>query len=112
MQAYLFSYIFWYLAVCSGGESSSTMSAGQPASRKAWTNFALPPARMEPSCFSDHPSIVSERTNEMCTPRLRCRPEHSRQKSVPYDTDAHCGWMAGQSTHLSLPGMDLMAIWS
>jgi hypothetical protein len=48
-------------------------------SRKA----VLPPARMRACCSADHESIFSDRTNEMCTPRLRCTPEHSRQKYVP-----------------------------
>jgi len=34
-------------------------------------------------------------------------PEHSRQNSVPKDTDAHCGCFMGQSAHLSFPGRAL-----
>lgn len=63
------------------------------------------------SCSSDHLSIVIERTNEMCTPSPavsadqgdatlpRCTPEHSRQMNVPYETEAHWGEGALQSTH-------------
>lgn len=29
----------------------------------------------------------------------RCTPEHSRQMNVPYETEAHCGEGALQSTH-------------
>jgi len=35
----------------------------------------------------------------------RWRPEHSRQKKVPYVTDAHCGLPAPQSTQFKLPGI-------
>lgn len=38
------------------------------------------------SCFSDHVSIVKLRTKLICDPKLRCTPEHSRQKNIPSDT--------------------------
>lgn len=50
-------------------------------------------------CLSVQLSMVMERTKEMCTPRLRCCPEHSRQMKAPNETEAHCGFGAGQSAH-------------
>jgi len=50
-------------------------------------------------CLSVHESIVIERTKETCTPRPRCCPLHSRHINTPYDTLAHCGFGAEQSTH-------------
>ena len=41
--------------------------------------------------------MLVERQKEMCTPSRRCVPEHSRHMSVPYVTDAHEGFLAGQS---------------
>ena len=46
--------------------------------------------------------MPTERTKEMCTPRPRCTPEHSRQKKHPYDTDAHCGLRVLQSQHICI----------
>ena len=48
--------------------------------------------------------MLSERTNEMCTPSERWIPEHSRQKYEPYESDAQIGLCAPQSTHFLLPG--------
>ena len=41
--------------------------------------------------------MLVDRQKEMCTPSRRCVPEHSRHMSVPYVTDAHDGFFAGQS---------------
>jgi hypothetical protein len=51
------------------------------------------------SWSSRQPSICTERTKLRCTPRPRCWPEQSRQKNVPYETDAHCGFGLPQSKH-------------
>ena len=61
------------------------------------------------SCLSDHESMVTLLTKEMCTPMPLCAPEHSRHMRAPYVTEAHCGWFEPQSTHLSLPGKILIS---
>jgi hypothetical protein len=66
-------------------------------------SFSLPPASMAAISRSFHASMDTERTYEMCTPSERWRPLHSRQKKMPYDTLAHCGPCAPQSTQRSLP---------
>lgn len=49
--------------------------------------------------MSFHLSIDTERTNDKCTPRPRCFPEHSRQIHIPYVTDTHCGLWVPHSKH-------------
>ena len=44
--------------------------------------------------------MLVERQKEMCTPSRLCVPEHSRHMSVPYVTDAHEGFFAGQSKQI------------
>mmetsp|Transcript_23113 Transcript_23113/g.69324 ORF Transcript_23113/g.69324 Transcript_23113/m.69324 type:complete len:221 (-) Transcript_23113:92-754(-) len=92
----------WYLALCSIFGSTPCFF------QNAWRS-ALPPFVIIASCLWFHESMVTDRTNEMCTPRLRCAPLHSRHMSEPYVTDAHCGFLVGQSTHVSLPGRILIS---
>ena len=61
------------------------------------------------NCLSDHESMVTLLTKEMCTPMPLWAPEHSRHIKAPYVTEAHCGWFEPQSTHLSLPGKILIS---
>lgn len=42
---------------------------------------------------------VPHRTKLRCTPKPRCLPLHSRHMNMPYDTEAHCGFLVLQSTH-------------
>ncbi len=39
-------------------------------------------------------------TKLRCTPSPRCLPLHSRHMNIPYDTDAHCGFLVLQSTQV------------
>ena len=68
--------------------------------------FPFPPTCIFFNCSSFHASIVTERTNDICTPRPRCFPEHSRHMKQPYDTDAHCGFFDEQSQQTLLSGRD------
>lgn len=49
--------------------------------------------------MSFHLSIDTDRTNDKCTPRPRCFPEHSKQIHIPYVTDTHCGLCVPHSKH-------------
>lgn len=51
------------------------------------------------SSKSFHLSMVTLRTNERWTPRLRCTPEHSKQIQIPYVTETHCGFNVPHSKH-------------
>ena len=42
--------------------------------------------------------FFSHLTKLRCTPSPRWTPLHSRQKKIPYDTEAHEGILAEQST--------------
>ena len=50
-------------------------------------------------------SIDTDRTNETCTPRDLCRPEHSRHIKTPNETEAHWGDFESQSQQVLLPAM-------
>ena len=39
-------------------------------------------------------------TKLRCTPKPRCLPLHSRHMNIPYDTEAHCGFLVLQSTQV------------
>ena len=39
-------------------------------------------------------------TKLICTPRPRWAPEHSRHKKMPYETEAHWGFLASQSAQV------------
>jgi hypothetical protein len=43
---------------------------------------------------------VTRLTKLMWTPSPRCTPLHSRHRKMPYETDAHCGFLVLQSTHV------------
>jgi hypothetical protein len=45
-------------------------------------------------------SIVAERTNETCTPRLRCTPEQFRHRKMPCLMEHQSGLDAAQSAHV------------
>lgn len=64
----------------------------------------LPPRSMRAILPPLKAFIVILRTKDLCTPRPRCRPAHSRQMKVLNLEDAHCGETAGQSQQRSLPG--------
>lgn len=42
----------------------------------------------------------------------RCTPLHSKQKTLPKETDAHCGFFIPQSQQTVLPGNALTMAWS
>jgi hypothetical protein len=61
-----------------------TTASGTLCRRRKLFSASLPPA----SIFATkrpffHESMFTDCTKEMCTPRLRCTPEHSRQMYVP-----------------------------
>lgn len=51
-----------------------------------------------------HPSKSSDRTLDMCEPRLRCMPEHSMHMSIPRFKLAQSGFGELQSAHCPFPG--------
>ena len=60
--------------------------------------------------------MVSDRTNEMWTPRPRCAPEQVRQQKTPNEREAHCRVGQGQCVlTLAVPspehGMDVPEAW-
>lgn len=63
----------------------------------AYTAEQVCPTTPTLSWSSVHVSRVDDRTKLRCTPRLRCTPAHDRQMNTPYGTDAHVGFLAGQS---------------
>mmetsp|Transcript_12810 Transcript_12810/g.37370 ORF Transcript_12810/g.37370 Transcript_12810/m.37370 type:complete len:237 (+) Transcript_12810:585-1295(+) len=92
----------WYFALW--GMRGSTLCFFQKATSSSFDECVI-----ILSCLSDHESMVTLLTKEMCTPMPLCAPEHSRHMSAPYVTEAHCGWFEPQSTHLSLPGRILIS---
>ena len=56
--------------------------------RSSWPTQSPTRGRLREDCL----------TKEMCTPKPRCLPLHSRHMNVPYDTVAHCGFLPLQST--------------
>ena len=62
--------------------------------------FSFPPARIIANCAAVQVSIVAERTNETCTPRLRCTPEQFRHRKMPCLMEHQSGLDAAQSAHV------------
>ena len=71
-----------------------------PYFSKNFLCLSLPPARIAKNCAAVHVSIVAERTNETCTPRLRCTPEQFRQRKMPCLMEHQSGLDAAQSAHV------------
>mmetsp|Transcript_30875 Transcript_30875/g.92535 ORF Transcript_30875/g.92535 Transcript_30875/m.92535 type:complete len:208 (-) Transcript_30875:36-659(-) len=86
--------------------SLASASLATPRKSKYLRNRPFPPAFMDEIWASVQESIRMERTNVTCTPSPRCRPEHSRHITTPYETEAHSGRDEPQSTHASLPGRE------
>mmetsp|Transcript_14660 Transcript_14660/g.41521 ORF Transcript_14660/g.41521 Transcript_14660/m.41521 type:complete len:212 (-) Transcript_14660:61-696(-) len=85
LEVYFFS-IFWFMLEW-------------PCVRKYCRALAFPPNRMASIWRCVHSSKSTLRTNVVCTPMDRCVAEQSRQRKIPYVTDAHVGRVAGQSKH-------------
>lgn len=55
-------------------------------------------------CSLSQLSKYTDRTLDMCTPRLLCTPEHAIHMKTPIFTDAHCGSLASQSAQVRFSG--------
>jgi len=80
--------------------SRAGVDLATPYLSKNFFCLSFPPARIIANCAAVQVSIVAERTNETCTPRLRCTPEQFRHRKMPCLMEHQSGLDAAQSAHV------------